>query len=450
MIDALFGRAAASRQLPDLAAVIVPHAGYVYSGGVAASGFNQINRNNGYENVFIIGPSHYVDFEGASVYTSGNFQTPLGTVEVNRAIGRQLVASSALFSDRTDAQAREHSVEVELPFLQVVMKDHLRIVPIVVGANSAATCKQIADALRPYFNRRNLFVISSDFSHYPAYGDAVRTDSLTAAAILSNSPENLQRVLLQNDRAGIPNLATSLCGWSAVLTLLDLTSHDSGMKFAKIEYRNSGDSPVGDRGRVVGYCAITAYRTEGGQADDKAGLSKDDKNQLLAIARETLEHAIREGGLPEIDPLTLSPSLKAPGGAFVTLNKNDRLRGCIGRFDASEPLYKVVQEMAVAAATRDYRFDPVHRSELGNIRIEISVLTPMRKISSINEFDPDKDGIYMRKGARSGTFLPQVAKETGWTKEELLGHCAQDKAGIGWDGWKDAELFVYEAIVFGE
>ena len=126
------------------------------------------------------------------------------------------------------------------------------------------------------------------------------------------------------------------------------------------------------------------------------------------------------------------------------------LRGCIGRFDASEPLYKVVQEMAVASATQDYRFKPVEEGEVKDLEIEISVLTPMRKISSINEFQLGKHGIYIRKGSRSGTFLPQVAQETGWTKEEFLGHCAQDKAGIGWEGWKDAELYVYEALVFGE
>jgi AmmeMemoRadiSam system protein A len=126
------------------------------------------------------------------------------------------------------------------------------------------------------------------------------------------------------------------------------------------------------------------------------------------------------------------------------------LRGCIGRFDATEPLYKVVQQMAIAASTQDSRFPEVTPAEFKEIDIEISVLTPMRKISSIDEFQLGKHGIYMKKGFSSGTFLPQVATETGWTKEEFLGHCAQDKAHIGWNGWKDAELYVYEAYVFGE
>ncbi len=450
MLDGLFAHAVGSQSLGNIRGVIVPHAGYVYSGQVAASGFNQIDTTVSYEDVFIIGPSHYVDFTGAAVYTAGDFLTPLGAVRVDRAIGRRLLSESALFTDRSDVQEREHSVEVEIPFLQHVFGSRLKIVPIVVGANDPDVCAKIASVLRPYFTARNLFVISSDFSHYPAYNDAIRADSATASAIMSNSPVNLQRTLIANDRAEIPNLATSLCGWSAVMTFLSLTSTTPTIHFDKVQSMNSGDSPVGSRDRVVGYCAIVAY--EGGEQNSTQGfqLSPKDKGALLAIARQTLEHSIRTGGIPDIPRETLAPSLTAECGAFVTLNKNGRLRGCIGRFDPGEPLYKVVQEMAVAAATQDYRFDPVTRSELNDIRIEVSVLTPLRKIRSAEEFDPARNGIYIRKGNRSGTFLPQVAKETRWTKEELLGHCSQDKAGIGWDGWKDAELYVYDAIVFGE
>jgi len=142
--------------------------------------------------------------------------------------------------------------------------------------------------------------------------------------------------------------------------------------------------------------------------------------------------------------------VKTNCGAFVTLKKHSDLRGCIGRFDASEPLYKVVRDMAIASSTQDYRFPPVVYNEIPELEFEISVLTPMRRVYSADEIELGRHGIYIRKGQNSGTFLPQVATETGWTKEEFLGHCAQDKAGIGWNGWKDAELYVYEAIVFGE
>ena len=205
----------------------------------------------------------------------------------------------------------------------------------------------------------------------------------------------------------------------------------------------------GEKDRVVGYNAIAiSIKEKKGRSEFK--LTDKDKKDLLAIARNTVELYVKNNTKPEIEEKNLSSILKTNCGAFVTLKKHGYLRGCIGRFDASEPLYKVVQDMAIASSTQDSRFMPVESNEIPEIEIEISVLTPMRRIDSIDEFELGKHGIYIRKGYRSGTFLPQVAAETGWTKEEFLGHCAQDKAGIGWDGWKDAELFVYEALVFGE
>jgi hypothetical protein len=446
----LFSRALPSGGLTDVVAIIVPHAGYVYSGEVAASGYNAIDRTKEYDNIFIIGPSHTVGFEGASVYTAGNFITPLGTVEVNRELGKQLIRAGRVFSDRLDAHAAEHSVEVQVPFLQHILSRHFRIVPIVVGANSPETCRMIAGVLRPYLNTRNLFVISSDFSHYPAYNDAVRVDRATSGAILTNSPDSLIETMERNARAGVPNLATSLCGWSAVLTLLYMTAEGSGHKFSSLQYKNSGDSPAGEKDRVVGYNAIAVSEEKMPTPKQSFSLTPDEKKALLSIARRTVEEYVLHGSVPAIDPDSLTASLRTPCGAFVTLNEHHQLRGCIGRFDAVEPLFRVVQIMAVASSSQDYRFSPVEPSEVRNLQIEISVLTPMRKIASVDEFELGKQGIYMKKGNRAGTFLPQVARETGWTRDEFLGHCAQDKAGIGWDGWKDAELYVYEALVFGE
>lgn len=147
-------------------------------------------------------------------------------------------------------------------------------------------------------------------------------------------------------------------------------------------------------------------------------------------------------GEPHLSPLTMKC------GAFVSLHKNGQLRGCIGHFGEDVPLHEIVAEMARAAAFEDPRFIPLRREELDEIDIEISVLTPMRRIQSLDEFQLHRHGIYIRKGYRSGTFLPQVADEVNWTKEEFVGHCSRDKAGLGWDGWRDAELYVYEAIVF--
>lgn len=445
----LFSHAVPPKGIENVVAIISPHAGYVFSGSVAASSFNQIDPKRRYENVFVLGPSHRVGFEGASIYTDGNFLTPLGAVQVNTKLGKQLTEKSKVLVSRNDAHFYEHSVEVQLPFLQHRLGRDCKIVPIVVGASSPATCKDIADALRPYFNGKNLFVISTDFSHYPAYEDAKRADRATADAIVSRSPDNLMQVMRSNAEGRIPNLATSLCGWPCVLTLLYLVQDNPRVAMQVIDYRNSGDAEVGEKDRVVGYYAIAVSLRED-QKKETFNLSDKEKKDLLLLARKTVEQHVRQQGVSAIDPSTLLKTLALNSGAFVTLRKNGQLRGCIGRFDASEPLYKVVQQMAIASATENHRFPPVKPLEINQLEIEISVLTPMRRIGSIDEFELGKHGIYIRKGARAGTFLPQVAEETGWSKEEFLGHCAQDKAGIGWDGWKDAELYIYEALVFGE
>jgi AmmeMemoRadiSam system protein A len=153
---------------------------------------------------------------------------------------------------------------------------------------------------------------------------------------------------------------------------------------------------------------------------------------------------------PEVDDKNFSPGLKLHSGAFVTLKEKGELRGCIGRFTADIPLWQVIQQMAISSATQDSRFNPVTAREIDKLEIEISVLSPMKRIYSADEIVLGKHGIYIQKGYYSGTFLPQVATETGWSREEFLGHCARDKAGLGWDGWKDAELYTYEAFVFGE
>ncbi|MGD0589280.1 MAG: AmmeMemoRadiSam system protein B [Bacteroidota bacterium] len=445
----LFAKAVPSRNIKDVIAIISPHAGYVFSGEVAASAYNQIDTSKEYENIFILGSSHYIGFEGASVYSQGNFITPLGTVKVNTELANQLIKENSVFSNRTDAHAREHSLEVQLPFLQYRLKKDFKIVPIVLGTQSPETCKDIAKALQPYLNSKNLFIISTDFSHYPSSNDAKNIDKATADAILTNVPNNLIQSMEKYEAKGISNLATCLCGWTSVLTLMYMTENIPDITFTHIQYKNSGDTEYGEKNRVVGYNAIVIALKENNTRTEFK-LNDKDKHELLLIARNTIIEYVKNRKTLEIDENDLSPTLKTKCGAFVTLKKHADLRGCIGRFDANEPLHKVVQDMAIASSTQDYRFTPVEPDEIPELEIEISVLTPMRRIYSVDEIELGKHGIYIRKGQNSGTFLPQVATETGWTKEEFLGHCAQDKAGIGWNGWKDAELYVYEALVFSE
>jgi AmmeMemoRadiSam system protein B/AmmeMemoRadiSam system protein A len=443
-------------------AIISPHAGYPYSGIVAASAFNQIDKNKKYDNIFVIGSSHRVAFEGAAIYNKGNFETPLGVVKVNLELANKLINENDVFTYHELAHVNEHSLEVQLPFLQYLLKDNFQIVPILLGTHSADKCYRIAEALAPYFNEKNLFVISSDFSHYPDYKTACTVDRQTAEAIQSNSVEKFADVINSTMEKKLPGLETCLCAWPSVLTLLYITGSDPEIEINLVDYRNSGDSEIGDKASVVGYNAISFVKPAGTSIKKSKDnndmtpekedfvLTDKEKQILLGIARNTIEKYVRQHQIPEIDTSGFTGNLFQNAGAFVTLNEDRQLRGCIGRFDPNEPLYKVVQDMAISSATRDYRFTPVTPPELDKIEIEISVLTPLKKINNINEIVLGKHGIYIRKGFQSGTFLPQVADKTGWTVEEFLGHCAKDKANIGWDGWKDAEIYTYEAIIFSE
>ena len=430
------------KQYENVAAVIVPHAGYYYSGHVAASAYMSIDAKKPYKRIFLLGPSHHEWLDGASVNTEADYYaTPLGNVKVDGETARILVQDSVFFY-RPKAHDREHCLEVQLPFLQRRFGEQLPpIVPIIISTNDYQKLKRMAEVLKPYFTEDNLFVISSDFSHYPDYEDACEVDTRTGKAIETGRVEDFIATIEANERLGKRNLATSACGQFPIITLMLML--DGHYEVKHLLYQNSGDIS-GDHSRVVGYHSFAILRKD----STDFVLSDEDKRLLKEIALQSIKDSL--DGKPLAQPTLDSQleKLNSKCGAFVSLHKHGRLRGCIGHFGEDIPLHEIVAEMARAAAFEDPRFSPVRREELEDIDIEISVLTPMRRIQSLDEFELHRHGIYIRKGYRSGTFLPQVADEVNWTKEEFVGHCSQDKAGLGWDGWKDAELYVYEAIVF--
>lgn len=429
----------------DVRAIVCPHAGYVYSGKVAANSFSQLPRDAEYDQVFLLGPSHRHPIEGASIYKAGNYITPLGEVQVNTKLANKLVSRHDVFSFTPEAHKQEHSLEVQLPFIQHYFNKEQRIVPILINTRDTEKVKKLAKILQPYMNADNLFVVSTDFSHYPPYKQARRVDSATAGAIATGKPGELIRTVKQNARKDITNLSTSMCGFSAVLTLMYMAK-DAGYTIRPLMYRNSGDARPAGKNRVVGYWSMRV--TEQESKTGKFGLTPADKEDLLHLARETLTSYIETGNVPEVDPDDYSSRLQQKTGCFVTLNKNQKLRGCMGNFYADQPLCKLVQDMTLSAALHDPRFSGLQRDELDDITLKISVLTPLRRIHSIDAFEPGKHGIYIKKGERSGTYLPQVAQQVDWDKKEFIRQCAQRKAGIPGDGWKNASLYVYEAIVF--
>ena len=439
-VDSFLALHAKDKKYEHVAALIVPHAGYYFSGNVAAAAYQSIPDNVQYKRIFLLGPSHHEWLDRASVNTEFDYySTPLGNVKVDVETAQKLIETDSVFSYHAKAHDREHCLEVQLPFLQRRMKEVPPIVPIIISTNDFRKLQRITEILKPYLTEENLFVVSSDFSHYPKYEDACEVDARTGKAVESGDVERFIAQLEANARSGVRNLATSACGELAIATLM-LMMQDGGYEVKHLLYQNSGDIDDHDHSRVVGYHAFAVLRKS------EFSLNDEEKRMLKDIALTSIKDSL--DGKRIVKPTTLTATLKQKCGAFVSLHKKGRLRGCIGHFGENVPLHEIVAEMARAAAFEDPRFMPVTRDELDDIDIEISVLTPMRRIQSLDEFQLHKHGIYIKKGYRSGTFLPQVADEVNWTKEEFVGHCAQDKAGIGWDGWRDAELYVYEAIVF--
>ena len=437
----------------NVAALIVPHAGYYFSGNVAASAYMAIDAKKQYKRIFLLGPSHHEWLDGASVNTEADwYATPLGNVKVDHETAVALTNTIAtphsqrensVFCYRPEAHDREHCLEVQLPFLQRRFKEVPPIVPIVISTNDYEKLKRMAEVLKPYFTDENLFVISSDFSHYPKYEDACELDAKTGKAVESGDVEEFIATINANARSGKRNLATSACGEFAIITLMLMLDNQYEVKH--LMYQNSGDIDNYDHSRVVGYHSFAILRKD----NMSFTLSDSDKKALKEIALQRIKDSLDGKRCSDNSSLfTIHSSLNQKCGAFVSLHKHGHLRGCIGHFGEDYPLHEIVAEMARAAAFEDPRFMPVTRDELNDLDIEISVLTPMRRIQSLDEFELHRHGIYIKKGYRSGTFLPQVTDEVNWTKEEFVGHCSQDKAGLGWDGWKDAELYVYEAIVF--
>ncbi len=424
-------------------ALIAPHAGYTYSGPVAAAAFKQLEGQT-YDVVVVLGTNHTTaGFEDIAAYAEGAYATPLGEVPVDTEVAQRLVAAHDRIVADVGPHVKEHSIEVVLPFLQETLGD-FRVVPIIVGAPRMDNCRLLADALvAALADRRALVVASSDMSHYPAYEDAQRVDNRILAAIETLDPATVQA---ENDAclaAGTPNLACTLCGLGPVLTAMMYARDVGANQATTLLYQNSGDAAAGSRDRVVGYGAVMFWRW------DALELTAAQQRQLLQLARAAIMAHLQ--GKPTPTPAPDDPALQAPGAAFVTLRKQGDLRGCIGQIIARDPLYQSVQQMAVAAATQDPRFPRVTAAEMDEISIEISVLSPMQRLRDVNEIEIGRHGLYLRQGYLSGLLLPQVPTEQGWDRAAFLEGICQ-KSGLPEGCWRNpaTSLYTFSADVFAE
>ena len=436
--------------VPASQLVIVPHAGYVYSGQVAAYGFKALAnfaalRKITSSTVFIIGMSHKEYLSGFVTDSSDEWETPLGRVPLDRQKIEELSHKTVLAVE-SNIFSEEHSLEVEIPFLQDMFSD-FKIVPILVGDVSSENLQKFANILSEVIDENSLVVISSDLSHYPAYEDAKKADARTLKAILSGDNTVFEKEIEKLQGEKFPNVVTLACGQKAISLGLFLAKELKLDKKKILNFANSGDVTT-DKNRVVGYGVVGFWSEEKSQKTEV----KEDKKELLKIARETLENYFTQKIVPDFKELankTEFAFLLEKSGVFVTLNKNGNLRGCIGLMESDKPLFETVPQMALAAALHDQRFPNVTKEELPAITYEISVLSPMKKIEKIDEIKLGVHGVKVRNGRNEGVFLPQVATETGWNLDEFLAHLCTEKAGLSADCFKDprTEIYVFEAEI---
>jgi len=410
-----------------LLAVVAPHAGYVYSGGVAGYSYARL-KGKDVRTVILLGPSHYAAVKGAVIYPGGGLRTPLGVVKVDEALARSLASDRDGVKLSAEPFEREHSLEVQLPFLQKVLKE-FSVVPILIGRETPESYRHLADriAARLKQDANAIVVISTDLSHYHDSKTAGVKDRKVLDAVERLAAGDLERLLASGEGEA--------CGGGPILYGM-AAARGAGASEARLyRYADSGDA-FGDKQRVVGYGALGFYSKP---------LSAAARAEILQLARDTVECRVNGRPLPEWQGGDLR--LKADGAVFVTLKeKSGRLRGCIGSIQAHTSLHRSVVQNAVAAASKDPRFSPVRPEELPNLAVEVTVLSPMEPVSGSSEIEVGRHGVYLEASGRSSVFLPQVPVEQGWDLATYLRELAL-KAGLPPDGWQSGRLYRFTAEI---
>ncbi len=453
MIEVMLAEVDSHRHEGDVLALVAPHAGYLYSGSVAASAYAAVQGCN-VSRVVILAPSHFEAFPFTSVYDGDAYETPLGSIAVDKEFALHLTESDAIsrFSHRghdPSEQGSEHAIEVQLPWLQHVL-GAFRLVPVVMGNQSYEASRSIGSALATLVAAEHesasqrggtLIVASSDLSHYFTAESAEAMDRRTLHALESWD----YFTMAQN----FASQRWEACGGGPILAAMIASEHLGANIAQVLKYAHSGHV-TGDQSRVVGYSAVALVRSEDAAPTHQAfQLSREEKDELLSIARRSVEGAARgERSFKPDKPA--SDALRQERGAFVTLRSNGHLRGCIGYSSAVTPLYLSVWETAALAATHDPRFHPIAEEELPDLQFEISVLSPLRRIRNVREIHIGQDGLVIRNGNREGLLLPQVATEHRWDCFHFLEQTCI-KAGLPKDCWtsEETDIFAFTAAVFG-
>jgi AmmeMemoRadiSam system protein B/AmmeMemoRadiSam system protein A len=448
MIDNLLAKVTVPQITDPILAVVAPHAGYEYSGRVAAYTYVQL-KGHKYTRVVVIAPSHHVAFDFTSIYDGDAYATPLGNVPVDKAFAQKLVKMSSTMKlssqghDPTSAGG-EHAVEVQLPWLQKVL-GNFEVVPIVMGDQSYESSRALGVALTKLIKKEGgdtLVLASSDLSHYHTYDDAVTIDHKTLNALQAWDYFSMSR----NFQARV----WEACGGAPIVAAMIYAERMGANQARVLKYENSGDV-TGDHSRVVGYSADIFVKADSGKVlETPFSLSDAEKSELLALARKSVEYMVQEKYAYE-PPASASATLNQERGAFTTLKESGELRGCIGYTSAAKPLYITVRDTATLAAMRDPRFPQVSASELPKIEYEISVLSPLRRVTDVQQIKVGQHGLLMKNGDSEGLLLPQVPVEQKWDRQTFLEQTCR-KAGMQSNCWmdEDTDIFSFTAVVFGE
>jgi AmmeMemoRadiSam system protein B/AmmeMemoRadiSam system protein A len=459
---AAFLKDAAPARVGRPIALVVPHAGYIFSGQIAADGYAQA-AGQAYDTVVILGTNHTrAGFEKVGVSPAMGFRTPLGVAEVDVDLVQGLLGECRDCVLDAAVHEKEHSVEVQVPFVQQVFP-RAKIVPVIVGSENPAVCGRLGAALAKVLTgRKALIVASSDLSHYPAADDADNVDRAVLDSVASLDTDKTRSTIRAWMGRGIAELSTCACGEGPILTAMAAAKALGATRGVVVSYANSGRMPIsvarGEGNRAVGYGAVAFTASEvapgapleTGRPTPGTGdpIGASERRQLLALARETLTRVFATDTLPL--PRGGDARVWQRQGAFVTLKKHGDLRGCIGRIPPEEPLAPLVGAMALAAAFNDSRFQPLSPAELKEVEIEISALTPPRHIARAEQIVIGRDGVILAKGLNTAVFLPQVATEQGWGRDQLLDRLCE-KAGLVAGCWREgAQLSVFQAEVFHE
>jgi uncharacterized protein, PH0010 family len=431
-------------------AAVAPHAGYPYSGPVAAYTYAAL-KGRKYTRVVVIAPSHYVAFNYTSIYDGDAYETPLGTITVDKDLARKLAQMSSTIRMSEEGHAKtsnggEHAIEVQLPWLQVVLGS-FKLVPVVMGDQSYESSRALGVALAKLIaadksGGETLVLASSDLSHYHSYNQAETIDGKTLNALGTWDYYSISRNFQMR--------TWEACGGAPIVSAMIYAERMGANRADVLKYANSGDTS-GDHSRVVGYSADLFVKTDkAAQVEKPFSLTADEKSELLALARKSAEYAVRTGKSYDAQP-SVNKTLNREYGAFVTLTEKGMLRGCIGYTSPVKPLYQTVRDTAAFAALRDPRFRSVSESELPQLEYEISVLSPLRRVTDVEQIQLGRDGLIVKNGDHEGLLLPQVPVEQKWDRQTFLEQTCR-KAGMNSDCWKneDTDIFRFTAEVFGE